>query len=109
MSGDLLPTLTLKFLNMLLAVRRLLPLSPVFVLVLTTSVPVLVSDPLGVNWQPMRIWYLLGTIPAFPLLETSAVPRFLRQARLLILTVWPLRVPKWPRTLVVVRTVPPFT
>lgn len=75
--GDLLPTLTLKFLNMLLAVIRLLPLSLVLVLVFTTSAPVRGSAPLGVNWQPIRIWYLLGTIPAFPLLETSAVPSFL--------------------------------
>lgn len=85
--GDLLPTLTLKFLNMLFAVIRLLPFNLVLVLVLTTSVPVLVNDPLGVKWQPIRMWYLLGTIPAFPLFETSAVPRFLRHARLLILTV----------------------
>lgn len=75
--GSLLPTLTLQFLNMLLAVIRLLPLSLVLVLVFTTRVPVLVNDPLGVKWQPMRMWYLLGTMPAFPLLETSAVPRFL--------------------------------
>lgn len=107
--GSLLPTLTLQFLNMLLADIRLLPLSLVFVLVFTTSVPVLVRPPLGVKWQPIRIWYLLGTIPAFPLLETNAVPRSLWQLSLLIPIAVALQVPSWPRTLVVPRTVPLFT
>lgn len=89
--GEPLMTLTGQLLNILRTRRR-----------------VRLGEWLGVHWQPMAIIYVLGTIPAVMFFLTLIVPSFLWHRKLLTSGSCDLQVPSWPRTLVVVRTVPSF-